>query len=266
MYNLSSGSRSPSSWTCPGNLHRKAPRGHPNQMSEAPLATPFDTKEQQLCSDLPLDVWAFPGLFKVHKTHIWHGQTTPTDLKRTLKRCASQDITTKSHPNPALFSQAWYAWLPQWPGWDFPQVFRLYLLYKGRVGQVQELLKVLFTPLDNIPSQGQQFSSLTEHSLSQALLSLPESSNDFPEFILGQIKVLLYSLPELLPLPGYWFSDFQSCSLSSLPVLASCLTTLSTRPERPSSAWLLPWPPVSTKEFLHCHHNTQQSFSDHSSY
>ncbi|KAK0151920.1 hypothetical protein N1851_006724 [Merluccius polli] len=53
-------------------------------------------------------------------------------------------------------------------------------------------------------------------SLSQALLSLPESPNSLP-------KVLLHSLPELLPHPDFCFSDCRSCSPSSLPVSVCCL-------------------------------------------
>ena len=71
------------------------------------------------------------------------------------------------------------------------------------------LVQELFPPPDNISSPGQQFFSPAEHSLSQALLSLPESSNGLPW---GQPKVLLHSLPELLPHLGFCFSDCQSYS------------------------------------------------------
>lgn len=47
-------------------------------------------------------------------------------------------------------------------GWVFPRV-------RGHVSRVQELLKVSFLLLNNIPGPGQQFSSPTEHSPSQDL-------------------------------------------------------------------------------------------------
>ncbi|XP_042365652.1 GDNF family receptor alpha-2-like [Plectropomus leopardus] len=43
--------------------------------------------------------------------------------------------------------------------------------------RVQEFLKVFLRPLNNVPSVGPQLSSPAEHSLRQALLSLPETSH-----------------------------------------------------------------------------------------
>lgn len=99
-------------------------------------------------------------------------------------------------------------------GWGSLLVFKLCFLYRGCVGRVHELLKVLFPPL---PSQGQQFSS-AEHSLSQDLLSLSESSNGLPEPLWGLPKICLHSLPNLLPHPGFCFGDHQRHSPSGLPV------------------------------------------------
>ncbi len=56
-----------------------------------------------------------------------------------------------------------------------PPSLKLYLLHRRRLDQVQEFIEVLFRPLNTIPSQGQQF-YFPEHSLSQALFFLPESS------------------------------------------------------------------------------------------
>lgn len=42
-------------------------------------------------------------------------------------------------------------------------------------------IKVPFPPLYNIPNLGHQFFPLTEHCLSQALVSLPESRESLPE-------------------------------------------------------------------------------------
>jgi len=47
---------SPPSWTCPENLQREAPGGHPNPMPEPPQLTPFDAEEQRLYSELPPNV------------------------------------------------------------------------------------------------------------------------------------------------------------------------------------------------------------------
>lgn len=52
---------------------------------------------------------------------------------------------------------------------------------------------MLFPPLNNIPSLGPQFSTPADHSLSQALLSLPESSNGLPELPGGQPSFSLAS-------------------------------------------------------------------------
>lgn len=43
------------------------------------------------------------------------------------------------------------------------------------------IIKVLFPLLYNIPNLGHQFFPLAEHSLSQALVSLPESTESLPE-------------------------------------------------------------------------------------
>ena len=51
-----------------------------------------------------------------------------------------------------------------------------------------KILKVLFSLLDNIPCPGQQFFSSTEHSLSQALLFLPESFDGFARTSLRPTK------------------------------------------------------------------------------
>ncbi len=59
----------PTSWTCPENLQRKAPRRHPDQMSKPPQLAPFDMKEQWLYSELPLDVWAPYPISKAEPSH-----------------------------------------------------------------------------------------------------------------------------------------------------------------------------------------------------
>ena len=51
-------SGSPTSWTCPENLHWKAPGRHPDQTPVPPQLTSIDVKDQRLYSELPLDVWA----------------------------------------------------------------------------------------------------------------------------------------------------------------------------------------------------------------
>ncbi len=84
-----------------------------------------------------------------------------------------------------LSRRGWTVWYPN--NWSTPScpifkdstgtilVSRLCLPFLGRVGWVQEFLKVAFPRLDNIPSPGHQFSSHAEHNLGQALLSVPES-------------------------------------------------------------------------------------------
>ncbi|XP_049917154.1 prostaglandin reductase 2-like isoform X2 [Epinephelus moara] len=42
----------PTSWTCPENLQREAPRRHPNAMSKPPQPAPFSEKEQWLYLEL----------------------------------------------------------------------------------------------------------------------------------------------------------------------------------------------------------------------
>lgn len=54
--NSGSNSRSPPSWKCRVNLQRKASRWRPDKIPQPPQLTPFNKKEQQLYSELPLNV------------------------------------------------------------------------------------------------------------------------------------------------------------------------------------------------------------------
>lgn len=73
--------RSLPSWTCLVNLHREAPRRHLIQMPKTPQLAPFNTKEQQVYSQLSPDVTL--SLWKKvisatlqsrlqHPHHCWH--------------------------------------------------------------------------------------------------------------------------------------------------------------------------------------------------
>ena len=116
-------------------------------------------------------------------------------------------------------------------GQAFLRVFRLCLLYGGRVGRVQEFLKVLFPPLDDISSPGLQFSCWTQ----------PESSNGFPEPPWGQPKVLLHGPPWTPSTPGF-FLFWQQPTDTRLLLHE---TSGPTKPKRPpSSAWRCSSPPA----------------------
>jgi len=69
----------------------------------------------------------------------------------------------------------------------------------GNVSRIEEIVKGLLPPPNNIFSLGQQFSTQVKHSLRRSLLSLSESLNGLPEHPWGQLKVLLHSFPRFLP-------------------------------------------------------------------
>jgi len=55
------------------------------------------------------------------------------------------------------------------------------LLNGGHANWIEEILKVLLLPFDNILSLGQQYSIQVKHNLGRSLLSLSELSNGSPE-------------------------------------------------------------------------------------
>ncbi len=242
---------SPTSWTCLENLQRKAPRRHPDQMPEPPQLAPFNAKERWLYSKLRISA-------QIQIRFWW--VLAPTRVDPCLWFClwysrkGSQSAAggrTVSGLGTSELPGIWMRLPPRLQGLPTP----------WRVVQVQEFLKVLFPPLDNIPSSGHQFSSPAEHSLDQALLSLPESSSGLSEFTWGQLKVLLHSLPELLPDSGFSFGDW-SHNPSGLLVPVCWF-----RRPQPSPKGLLFQlqslsPPVSTSRFSGWRHYRHQRLSD----
>lgn len=107
---------------------------------------------------------------------------------------------------------------------------------------------MLFPAPDIIPSLAQNFSSLAENSLGQALLSPSESSNSLPELPCGQVKVHLNILPGLLSHLGFCLSSCSSSSPSGYWLPLCCFR------RSPSSAWWLLSAPVSTRGFSLCRH------------
>ena len=76
-------------------------------------------------------------------------------------------------------------------------------------------LKVFLPLSNNILILGQQFFSPVEPSWDYALLSLPVLSTDLLESLWGWLKVLLHSLPRLMPLTS--FKRFCDDSPSAFP-------------------------------------------------
>ncbi|MEQ2185274.1 hypothetical protein GOODEAATRI_016482 [Goodea atripinnis] len=70
-----------------------------------------------------------------------------------------------------------------------PQVPSL-CLYQGMCdGRIDEILKVLLPPPDNVPSRGQQLSTRIVNSVRKALLPPPEAQDGLPELLQGQLVV-----------------------------------------------------------------------------
>ncbi len=150
--------RSPTSWTCPKNLQEKVPRRHPDQMLEPPQLPPFDTKEQWLYSELPLDVWAPHLISKAEQATL---QRKPISFIR--------DLIFQSLPK--AHGHRWG--LERW-------------------------------------STGKS-KALPEPSASQGK---PHPHSELPW---GQPKVLLHTLPELLPRAGFSCSPSQGSMLTFSP-------------------------------------------------
>lgn len=94
---------------------------------------------------------------------------------------------------------------------------------KDLLVRFRTLSKCFFPLPDNIPYQGQLFSSPAENTLIQALLYICELSSGKPELPYGQVKIHLHSLSKLLPDTGIRFGDRQNCSPSGLLVPVCCL-------------------------------------------
>ncbi|KAK5607336.1 hypothetical protein CRENBAI_001021 [Crenichthys baileyi] len=72
-----------------------------------------------------------------------------------------------------------------------------------RDGRIEEILEVLLSPPDNVPSRAQQLPTHTVNGVSEALLPPPEVPNGLPEPLRSQLVVLLHGLTELLPDPSF---------------------------------------------------------------
>ncbi|MED6268232.1 hypothetical protein CHARACLAT_020223 [Characodon lateralis] len=70
-----------------------------------------------------------------------------------------------------------------------PQVPSL-CLYQGMCdGRIDEILKVVLPPPDNVHSRGQQLPTRTVNSVREALLPPPEAQDGLPESLQGQLVV-----------------------------------------------------------------------------
>ncbi|KAK0151165.1 hypothetical protein N1851_007739 [Merluccius polli] len=90
-----------------------------------------------------------------------------------------------------------------------------------RVGGIEDVFEVFLPPIHNVPSQGQQRTVFTIHSVDDALLPPPEMPDGEP--LQSHLEVVLHGLTELLPCPGFCFSNRRSCAPLGLPVPACCL-------------------------------------------
>lgn len=116
-----------------------------------------------ICSDVLGDPEAFSGQMK-YIIHPACSGSTPRSL------------TSWRNPEPGnLATEELFDYLSdlfQEYGYSFPSFFKLCLPHGGHVGPVQEFLKVLFSPLNNIPSLGLQLSPIPEHERSPAFPEL----------------------------------------------------------------------------------------------
>ncbi|MED6231598.1 hypothetical protein ATANTOWER_032411 [Ataeniobius toweri] len=66
-------------------------------------------------------------------------------------------------------------------------------------GRIEDILKVLLPPPDNVSSLGQQLPIPTVNSVGEALLPPPKAPDSLPESLRGQLVVLLHGLTKVLP-------------------------------------------------------------------
>lgn len=107
-------------WVCPevdvpGKLEGKleAPRRHPVQMPKPPQMAPFDTEEQWLHSELPLNVRAHHSIFEAEPSHptepfgsaspwwtqyCWRHSKPPVHI--TLPKCMELVLLHLPHRSP----------------------------------------------------------------------------------------------------------------------------------------------------------------------
>ncbi|MED6239171.1 hypothetical protein ATANTOWER_002918 [Ataeniobius toweri] len=100
-----------------------------------------------------------------------------------------------------------------------------------RDGRIEEILKVLLSPHDNLPSRGHQLPTPTVNSVGEALLSPPEAPDGLPELLRGQPVVLLHGPTELLPGPRFCLCYSPDCGMLGLSVPVSCLRTPTSQPQ-----------------------------------
>ncbi|MEQ2286017.1 hypothetical protein AMECASPLE_037880 [Ameca splendens] len=97
-----------------------------------------------------------------------------------------------------------------------------------RDGRIEEILKVLLPPPDNVPSRGQQLT--TVNSVGEALLPPSEAPDGLPESLRGQLVVLL-GLNELLLGSSFCLCHGPGHGTVGLTLPVSCLRSPTSQPQ-----------------------------------